>query len=40
MSRKIKYTKTFKIKAVEAIIEDNEGIMSICEELGVKRTDS
>lgn len=39
MSRKIKYTKAFKLKAVESVLKNKLSITSVSDELGINKSD-
>lgn len=39
MSRKNKYTKGFKLKAVQKVLKNNLSITDVCDNLGVSKTD-
>ena len=39
MSRKIKYSKEFKLKAVKSVLTDNLGITKVSDKLGLNKSD-
>ena len=39
MSRKVKYTKGFKLKAVESVLKNGHGIIKVSDRLGINKSD-
>lgn len=39
MSRKVKYSKAFKIKAVEGVLKEHKGVNMLSDQLGISRND-
>lgn len=39
MSRKIKYSKAFKVKAVEGVLKEHKGVNMLSNQLGINRSD-